>query len=93
MSDNQKSTETESHSAISPVTISSTNSELGSYHWFHTLAARIKHISEYQALHGADGKVNIKNQGKRINEAIQELLDGYDLRNKVELIIYIVICF
>jgi hypothetical protein len=81
MSDTKETTRTESHSIISPVTISSTNSELGSYHWFHTLAARIKHISEYQALHGADGKVDIKNQGKRINEAIQELLDGYDAIN------------
>ena len=72
---------TKSHTTLSDVTISSTNSELGSYHWFHTLAAKIKHISEYQMINGADGKVDIKNQGKRINETIQELLDGYDAIN------------
>ena len=63
---------------IANVTISSTNSELGSYHWFHTLAARIRHISEYQMINGADGKANIKNQGKRVNDAIVELLGGYE---------------
>ena len=63
---------------IDGIIISSTNSEVGSYHWFHTLAARIKHTSEFQMNNGADGNFDIKNQGKRIYDSIQELLDGYD---------------
>lgn len=55
----------------------STNSQLGSYHWFHTILARHKHIGEFLKDRTPDEET-LRAWGKKLYETSQELIDGYD---------------
>ena len=59
---------------------STTNSPLGSYHWFHTHLARIKHIGEFMKTQPKD-KVLTEKWGKDLFDSACELIDGYDSIN------------
>ena len=59
---------------------STTNSELGSYHWFHTHLARLKHIGEY--LRDFAPELRTTEQGATIYDSCEELIAGFDSINQ-----------
>ena len=66
---------------ISDVSTSSTNSELGSYHWFHTILARHKHMGEFLKTNTPSEEV-LREWGKKLYETSQELINGYERINR-----------
>lgn len=66
---------------IGAVSTSSTNSELGSYHWFHTILARHKHMGEFLKDRTLDEET-LRAWGKKLYETSQELIDGYKHINR-----------
>lgn len=62
---------------------SSTNSKVGSYHWFHTLLAHHKHIGEYLAnCKNMPDDAIIKSWGENLQSGCKELIEGYNQINK-----------
>jgi len=66
---------------IAGVSTSSTNSELGSYHWFHTILSRHKHMGEFLK-HKTPNEDTLRAWGKKLYETSQELIDGYERINR-----------
>jgi hypothetical protein len=62
--------------------ISTTNSALGSYHWFHTLIARMKHIGEFIKKHDNIDPSLLKAWGEELRRCSDELASGFSLINK-----------
>lgn len=63
---------------------SSTNSEMGSSHWYRTLIARNKHIGEYLKSGKIPSQELLIIWGENLYEASNELLYGYEFINKKE---------
>lgn len=63
------------------VSTSSTNSELGSYHWFHTILARHKNMGEFLKGNTPDEET-LRSWGKKLYETSQELINGYGCINR-----------
>lgn len=55
---------------------SSTNSEIGSYHWFHTLVSKQMRIGEYLKSKTPSEEV-LRSWGKQLQESSKELIAGY----------------
>lgn len=62
--------------------IGSTNSTIGSYHWYHTLVGRQKHIGEFLK-NNTPTEDQLREWGKRLFDSSQELIDGYERINRV----------
>jgi len=60
-----------------PVVISTTNSPIGSHHWFHTLLAPVLHIGEFLEAHDSPSADILKPWGKTISDNCKELRDGF----------------
>ena len=60
---------------------SSTNSEIGSYHWFHTILSNHKDIGEFLRDKTPSEKV-LREWGKKLYETSKELIEGYKNINK-----------
>jgi hypothetical protein len=60
---------------------SSTNSEIGSQHWYYTLVGDIKHIGEYIRDHEVKGSL-YQVWGDDLYNKAKELLEGYEKINK-----------
>lgn len=58
---------------------SSTNSLVGSYHWFSTLTGHIRRSLEYIAEHSLD--TNIKSMAEKSYTACTEVMEGFKLIN------------
>lgn len=69
------------NSDLGAVSTSSTNSELGSYHWFHTILARHKHMGEFLKDRTPDEET-LRAWGKKLYETSQELIYGYERINR-----------
>ena len=65
------------HSYGERLALSSTNSPVGSSHWFVTLLANIKHIGEYMINEDLTEKQR-KDWGKCIVDNTKELLDNFN---------------
>ena len=62
---------------------SSTNSEIGSYHWFHTIIGRCKSMGEY--LSNEDSLLNektIRDWSEQLYKDSEELIKGFEYINK-----------
>jgi hypothetical protein len=70
-------TKSQESDSLPCVTISSTNSELGSYHWFHTIISRHKSIGEFLKDRIPE-KHLIYQWGQKLYETSQELIKGYE---------------
>jgi hypothetical protein len=57
---------------------SSTNSEKGSYHWFHTIMASHKHIGEFIS-EKSPGEEILRDWGKQLFNTSSEMISGYHL--------------
>ncbi len=56
--------------------VSSTNSEIGSYHWFHTIVANHKDIGEFLSQRKPTDEI-LREWGRRLFETSKELINGY----------------
>lgn len=63
-------------------TDSSTGSPIGSYHWFHTLAAKHLALGELLTEEGCTDQVLLRQWGRELLDTSQELVDGYNKINK-----------
>ena len=59
----------------------STNSSLGSNHWFNTIAGRHKRIGEFLK-EKTPNEETLRLWGKELYETSQELMNGFDYINK-----------
>jgi hypothetical protein len=73
--------EEKGNGVLADVSTSSTNSELGSYHWFHTILARHKHMGEFLKERTPSEEV-LREWGKKLYETSQELINGYKHINR-----------
>jgi hypothetical protein len=64
------------------VSTSSTNSKLGSYHWFHTILANHKDIGEFLSEKTPNEDI-LREWGKKLYETSKELIDGYESINRI----------
>lgn len=58
-----------------------TNSEIGSYHWFHTLMSFQKHVGEFLKDKSPTEEI-LRQWGKQLEENSMELIQGF---NKITL--------
>lgn len=65
-----------------PLVLSTTNSPIGSHHWFHTLLAPVLHIGEFLELHPRPTDDMLKEWGKTVFENCKELRDGFKSINQ-----------
>ncbi len=63
---------------------SSTNSEIGSYHWFHTIISKHKDIGEFLKENLPDESL-LKIWGEELYNTSRELIEGYEKINKSQL--------
>lgn len=61
-----------------------TNSPIGSYHWFHTIVASIKHMGEYLKNDGYIETRTLKSWGEQLYKGAESLINGYEKINKNE---------
>lgn len=54
-----------------------TNSEIGSYQWFHTLMAFQKHMGEFLKSHSPSEEI-LREWGKQLEENSIELIKGFN---------------
>jgi hypothetical protein len=81
MSTENISNEEQGNGVLADVSTSSTNSELGSYHWFHTILARHKHMVEFLKDKTPSEEI-LRDWGKKLYETSQELINGYERINR-----------
>jgi hypothetical protein len=60
--------------------VASTNSEIGSYHWFHTLLAYHKDMGEFLSEKTPDDNL-LREWGKKLFETSKELINGFNYIN------------
>ena len=65
-----------------PIPVSTTNSPIGSHHWFHTLLAPVLHIGEFLETHDNPDADILKPWGKTIADNCKELRDGFNMIGK-----------
>lgn len=63
---------------------STTNSPMGSYHWFHTLMSRHLHVGEFLSEKIPNNEEMVKSWGRDLYETSKELLAGYKYINQTD---------
>lgn len=61
---------------------SSTNSKMGSRHWYNTLVGRIRRTGEFLSKHDPPNNEYIREWGRQMEEDAIELINGFNQINK-----------